>query len=258
MPRMKVAPTRSSLLRIRQSLALARRGHDILDRKREVLTTELIGLAQDAQALQEEVWEALDTAYHALEVARLTMGRERVEWAALAVTESVEVKIVPHSIMGVVVPKVEPSGEPPEMSYSPGDTTVALDEAAEKFRNVLSQIPAISESMTTAWRLAGELKRTVRRVNALEYIFIPQYEETEAFIESSLEEREREDIFRMKRVKSRASPATIGPPTRDYAQPYRDISAGGTGGRAFRAAPSTRDYTQPYRDISGGRGSGRE
>ena len=244
-------------MRIRQALELAREGYELLDRKREVLTTELIGLARDAEMLQEQVWEALRLAYQALEIARLTMGRERVEWAALAVNESVEVKITPHSIMGVVVPRVEHSGEPPEMSYSPGDTTVALDEAAERFRAVLAQIPSLSESITTAWRLARELKKTIRRVNALEYIFIPQYEETVAFIESALEEKEREDIFRMKRVKSRAVPATIGPPLRDYAQPYRDISAGRAAGRLPPVGPPSRDYTQPYRDISAGRGAAR-
>lgn len=255
---MKVAPTRSNLLRVRQALKLAREGYELLDRKREILTTALVQLAQDTEAVQRQVWEALEIAYHALEIARLTMGRERVEWAALAATESVEVKIIPHSIMGVVVPRVEPRGEPQEMPYSLGDTTVALDEAAERFRHVLADVPTLSESLTTAWRLALELRKTVRRVNALQYIFIPQYEETEAFIESALEEREREDMFRLKRIKSRATPAPIGPPLRDYTQPYRDVSAGRAGGPVSRTGPPTRDYTQPYRDIGPGRGSSQE
>ena len=69
------------------------------------------------------------------------------------------------------------------------------------------------------WRLAGELRKTQRRVNALQYIFIPDYEETIAFIESELEEREREEAFRLKRLKTKTARPTVGPPTREYEQP---------------------------------------
>jgi len=226
MSRLRVAPTRSNLIRTREDLALAREGYEILDKKREVLTTELMHIAHDATALQEQVWGLLAEAYHALETARLSVGRERLEWAALSVNQTIEVEITPHSIMGVVIPVVEAYGAPPETPYGLGDTTVALDEAAARFRRVLAEIPLLAETMTTVWRLARELQKTQRRVNALQYIFIPQYEETIAFIENALEEREREATFRLKRIKSRVAGATVGPPRREYERPYRDIGGG--------------------------------
>lgn len=235
----RIAPTRSNLLRTRQTLKLAREGFEILDKKREVLTTELISLAHNAAVQQKKVWEKLAPAYTALTTARLSMGREHLEWTALAVNESVEVDILLRSIMGVVIPSIEAHGEPPEMAYGLGDTTVALDEAAARFRDVLDEIPKLSEMMTSVWRLARELQKTQRRVNALQYIFIPQYEATVAFIESALEEREREETFRLKRLKSKASAAMVGPETHEYQQPYRDIHGG--------------SRQQPYRDIGGGR-----
>ena len=205
MAHINIPPTRSNLLRVQQDLAFARDGYEILDRKREVLTKELVQVAHDAEALQEKVWQLLAAAYRALEKAQLTMGREQVEWAALATNKTVEVQLRYRGIMGVPIPVITARGGPPEMPYSLGDTTAALDVASAEFREVLSHIPELSELMTTVWRLAGELRKTQRRVNALQYIFIPQYEETVLFIKSSLEEREREDTFRLKLLKVRAS-----------------------------------------------------
>ncbi|HQE91505.1 MAG TPA: V-type ATP synthase subunit D [Anaerolineae bacterium] len=215
----QIAPTRSNLFRTRQALKLAQEGYEILDKKREVLTTELIRHAHDAAAQQTRVWEKLGTAYQALTEARLSMGQERLEWTALAVNKTVEVEIKLRSIMGVVIPTVEAHGEPPDMPYGLGDTTVALDEAVTRFRAVLDEIPALSEMMTSVWRLARELQKTQRRVNALQYIFIPEYEATIRSIESALEEREREETFRLKRLKSKGTTARVGPPSRESQQP---------------------------------------
>ena len=223
---LRIAPTRSNLLRTRQALKLVREGHEILDKKREVLTSELIRLAHKAARQQEQVWKKLADAYQALTEARLSMGREHLEWTALAVNQSVDVEIKLRSIMGVVIPEIDAHGEPPEMPYGLGNTTVELDEAVARFRDVLGEIPALSEMMTSVWRLARELQKTQRRVNALQYIFIPEYEATIAYIESALEEREREETFRLKRLKSKATPALIGPEMREYQQPYRDIGGG--------------------------------
>ena len=229
----RIAPTRSNLLHTREALKLAREGYEILDKKREVLTTELMHVAHEATALQERVRELLAEAYHKLERARLSTGRERLEWAALSVNESVEVEVRPHSVMGVAIPVVEAHGAPPEMSYALGSTTVALDEAAACFRRVLAEIPVLSQTMTTVWRLARELQKTQRRVNALQYIFIPQYEEAIALIESALEERERESTFRLKRIKSQVVRPSVGPSMREYEQPYRDIGSGKPTSREF-------------------------
>lgn len=233
MTRLMIAPTRSNLLRMREALELAREGYEILDRKREVLTTELMHVAHEASQVQQQVWKSLAEAYQALAQARIAMGRERLEWAALSVNVTTEVEITPHSVMGVVLPSVTAYGAPPEMPYGLGNTTVLLDEAAARFRQVLAEVPLLSETMTTVWRVARELQKTQRRVNALQHIFIPQYEETISFIESSLEEREREETFRLKRIKSKAARPTVGPSTREYVQPYRDIGGGRTTSTEF-------------------------
>lgn len=218
MPKINIPPTRSNLLYMKQALRQAREGYEILDKKREVLTTELVHWAHDAEMHQQQLWELLEVAYHALEEARLMMGRERVEWAALAARESIEVQIKLRSIMGVPIPTVESYGFPPEMTYGLGDTTVSLDEASTLFREVLAQIPEYAELVTSVWRLAKELQKTQRRVNALQYIFIPDYQATVAFIESTLEEREREETFRLKRIKSKISRRTARPRTNDVSK----------------------------------------
>ena len=241
MARINVPPTRSNLLHMKQELQFAREGFEILDRKREVLSTELVHIAHDAEVLQEQVWKLLAAAYEALEQAKLTMGREHVEWAALAVNKTVDVRLKSRGVMGVSIPLVEARGGPPEMPYSLGDTTASLDQAGAAFREVLSHIPELSELVTTVWRLAAELRKTQRRVNALQNIFIPEYEETVAFIESALEEREREEVFRLKRLKNKTARPTVGPPTRQYEQPTRDIAGG---------------KSPTYRDTGGGPGSG--
>lgn len=232
---------------MRDALELAQEGHDILDKKREVLITELLNVAHQATEVQQKVEALMAEAYRALNVAQLSMGRERLEWTALSVNETVEVRIIPHSIMGVVVPTIEARGEPPEMPYGLGDTTLAVDEAAAAFRRVLLQIPTLSELVTRVWRLALELQKTQRRVNALEHIFIPRYKETISFIESSLEEREREEIFRLKLLKSKTEEkaARVGPARREYERPYRDVRAG-------RGQPG--GYEIPSRNIRAGRG----
>jgi len=204
MARINVPPTRSNLIRMKQELRFAREGYEILDQKREVLAKELIRVADEAEALERDMEKLMTAAYYALETAMLTMGREQVEWAALAVHKTVEVHLKYRSVMGIPIPLIEASGEPPVMPYSLGDTTAGLDEARALLREVIQRIPELSRLVTTVWRLAIELRKTQRRVNALQFIFIPNYEETITFIQSSLEEREREDIFRLKLLKTRA------------------------------------------------------
>ncbi len=203
MPAISVAPTRTNLIRIKKDLQFAREGYEILDRKREALTNELVRVAKEADALQKEVWGLLQTAYGAMEKARLVMGSDHVEWAALAVNKTVDVHLRLRGIMGVAIPQIEARGEPPKMLYSPSDTAAVLDEATAAFREVLVRTPQLAMLTSAVWRLANELKKTQRRVNALQHIFIPNYEATVQFIVSSLEEREREEIFRLKWLKTK-------------------------------------------------------
>lgn len=231
MAKINVPPTRSNLLRMKQELRFAREGYEILNRKREVLTGELIRVAHEAEQIQTKLYAKLAEAYAAMEKAQLRRGREHVEWAALAAKESLAVNLRFRGIMGVAVPVVEARTRRQEMLYSLGDTTAFLDEAAAAFRAVVEMIPELALQVTTVWRLAIELRKTQRRVNALQYIFIPEYEETVLFIVSSLEERDREETFRLKLLKNRASRKEEGVddglPMHEFEQPFHDAVAGG-------------------------------
>jgi hypothetical protein len=104
----------------------------------------------------------------------LVMGSDHVEWAALAVNKTVDVHLRLRGIMGVAIPQIEARGEPPKLLYSPGDTAAVLDEASNAFREVLVRIPQLSMLTAAVWRLANELKKTQRRVNALAAYLHPE------------------------------------------------------------------------------------
>lgn len=197
-----VPPTRGNLLRLRDDLEQIRDGHDLLDRKREVLVQELFDMIADAEAVQEEARERFRAAHDAIRNARMHMGVERLRWISLAPAAEVEVQVRPHSIMGVTVPIVTVDVEPLPLPYGPGDTSVALDEARERWLEVAQLLGELAETVITVWRLATELRKTQRRVNALEEVIIPRYEATVAVIEQTLEEEEREGIVHAKKVKA--------------------------------------------------------
>jgi len=203
MARLKVAPTRSNLISIRHRLELVRQGHDLLDRKRDVLIMEILSVIEDAERIQSRVRDQFTRAYEAIEEARAAVGTERVRRIALSRPPETKVQITPKSIMGTVVPSVSYEAPDTQPLYGFGDTSVVLDRAQGEWGDVLSLMGELAEKVTTVWRLALELRRTQRRVNALENIFIPSYEETLQYIEDTLEEKSREELFRMKLAQSK-------------------------------------------------------
>lgn len=202
MPILDVPPTKSNLLELKDQLTMARTGYDLLEEKREVLVSELLNIIDDAEHLRREVNERLEAAYQVLREAVVELGRDQVERTALACGAKAAIRIRERSIMGVLVPLMEREVGELELQYGLLGTTGRLDEALARFHEALEVLLQLAETETTAWRLAVELKKTQRRVNALESIFIPQYEETIRYIEAMLEEVERESIFQMKRLKA--------------------------------------------------------
>ncbi len=201
-----VVPTRSKLMELRDRLSLAREGHDLLDRKRHVLVGQILRMIEDTERVQKEMEERFRAAYETVEEARAAMGTERVSRIALSNPSDVEMRITPHSIMGVIVPAVHYQVPAQRPLYGFGDTSPVLDQVRQDWLGVLDLLGQFAEMVTTVWRLALELRKTQRRVNALENVFIPSYEKKIKFIEETLEEKEREDLFRMKRTKSRITP----------------------------------------------------
>jgi len=160
-------------------------------------------MIEDVRRARKNSEEQLDKAYRAFKQTLMNMGVNRVKAVAMAVTPDISVTFTDRSIMGVVVPIVDITTREKKPYYAPDGTTAALDEAVTLFRTALRQLTQLSEVEVAVWRLAMELKKTQRRVNALENIFIPQYEETVRFLDDNLAEKEREAFFQMKRVKAK-------------------------------------------------------
>jgi V/A-type H+-transporting ATPase subunit D len=196
-----VPPTRSVLLEARRSLAQARESHDLLDRKRQALIAYAQDMLAHAEDVEARVDERFRAAYEALALAAMSMGVERVEWVALSAPKGLTIDLSERSIMGVAVPHIEARPRPLRLQYSLGDTTASIDQAAQAFGHLLPLLGRAAALQAAARRLAREIRRTQRRVNALENAVIPRYAAIVAQVEATLEEREREDLFRAKAVR---------------------------------------------------------
>ena len=206
MPTIEIHPTRINLIRTKKTLKQSKSGLDLLQRKRDVLLRELRHFAYDAKKLREEVNSLFDIAFQSLIKSKVVMGSETVENVALA-SSLKETFVIDHrSIMGVTVPIVTFQMEQdikPEYGFA--DTSAFLDKAFNEFANVLEQIAQLAELEGTAFRIADDIQKTQKRVNALKHVFIPRYSEIVKHIELVLEEKEREEFIRMKKAKKMIS-----------------------------------------------------
>lgn len=198
MARLKVQPTRSSLLTLERELALISQGYELLKQKRDVLIMEVMRLASDAERETTEAYEKLERAFTGLRRANLTMGTEAVRRTSLSVRKTASVTVRERSIMGVVIPVIDYHDEDRLLDYSFLGTSAGIDESRLLFREALASIAEMAEGVISVMRLAEEAGRLGRRINALENVFIPQYKETIKFISEVLEEREREGLYAVK------------------------------------------------------------
>jgi len=202
-----IQPTRGELLKLKRRIDLAKRGHELLREKRDALVTEFFDNLDMLRGKREDVEEKLDRAYEALIDAKVSDGSSELEKSALASSGDIEIDVDSRNIMGVRVPIVE-AGEGVERNvtergYSLQETSSNIDVAAEKFEEALKDVLELAEAEEIVRRLAREIEKTKRRVNSLEYVLIPRLENNKEYIEMRLEEQEREDKFRMKRVKQK-------------------------------------------------------
>ncbi len=197
----KMDPTRGNLVQARKSFSAARNGKDLLEQKRQVLMMELVRQIQSARRIQQELSRVFETAYRALQRANISIGIDMVEEISMAVPEEDGFMIRLRSVMGVEIPEIDPLPREISPCYSFWQTSASMDDAYKEFRNVLVLLARLAEVETSVYRLAVAVRRTHRRVNALEKVVIPFYEQTMAFIDSVLEEQEREDFSRMKIAK---------------------------------------------------------
>jgi V/A-type H+-transporting ATPase subunit D len=201
MARYEIAPTKTNLQKVKRDLTFAQEGWELLDQKRKILVVELMGLIDRAVEAQQEVEKRLEVAYRALDQAMLRMGRREVGLFSLGMNIRSTIKFSERRVMGVSIPKVRVEFDDKSPYVAAAEGSVWVDESVRRFREVLHLLGQLAEARIALMRLAREVAKTVRRVNALEKIFIPDYEETMKYIVMSLEEMDREAFFINKLVK---------------------------------------------------------
>ena len=203
MAKLNVPPTRSSFLEVSRNLEFAREGSDLLEQKRQILVIELMNRVAAAKRLQEEVDLKMAQAHAALREAALETGAGALARRALGMVLEHKLRIESHLVMGLRIPRIETEHEKPALGNAAARTVPAADTMMKEFNEALEAIGRLAEVQTVVFRVARELKKTQRRVNALEKLFLPDYEETLKYIVDTLEERERESFIIMKMVKKR-------------------------------------------------------
>jgi V/A-type H+-transporting ATPase subunit D len=206
----QVAPTKTSLLQLRHDLEFARLGHDLLGQKRDILVVELLTLVEQAVDVQKDVEAALAEAFDVLRESVLRLGKLRVTHVSNAVNVAADIKLGQRRVMGVGLPVVETHFENHTPYYSAVGTSFWNDSTVRAFRRALEQLGRLAELKVSIMRLATEVRKTVRKVNALERIGIPDLEETVDYIQNRLEENERDAYILMKMVKNRLLAAEGG------------------------------------------------
>lgn len=197
-----VFATKGNLISTQRSLALAKTGYELMDKKRNILIREMMLLVDKATSIQSEIDKVFSEAYASLIEANLSSGV--IQSIAEAVPVENGVRIRTKSVMGVEVPLVTLKEKREEtVPYGLMETDAALDNAYSKFERVKELCVTLSEIENSVYRLAIAIKKTQRRANSLKNIVIPRQEATVKFIVNTLEEKEREEFSRMKIIKNR-------------------------------------------------------
>lgn len=203
MERLPLSVNKSNLLSLKDELSFARDGLELLDEKKEALMAHISSLSTKAERVRAQMNEALEEAYRHLREAVVTHGRLSCERASLAAAMGEEVEVREKSFMGVALPHVRIKVPRFLPSFGFQETGASMDSVAKSIHASLEVIAELAEIEVGLFRLVTEIKKTIKRVNALENIYVPLYEATIKHIEESLEEKEREFLFQLKRQKNR-------------------------------------------------------
>jgi V/A-type H+-transporting ATPase subunit D len=201
-----VKPTRSELIGLKRRIALSERGYKILKMKRDGLIIEFFKVLAEAKDSRGDLLQKFDRAGEKIAIADTIEGTIGVKSAAFAVQEVPDIALASKNIMGVVVPEIESSKVKKglvDRGYGLLGTTSAIDEAASAYEDLVEAVIESAEIETTMKRLLDEIESTKRRVNALEFKVIPELTEARDFIKMRLDEMEREELFRLKKIKAR-------------------------------------------------------
>ena len=201
----KPAPTKTNLFKAQHDLRFAMAGCELLHQKRDVLVMALMSASAAFSETEKTLRNAMTGALEAFVPAYLTAGQETMERVFTAAGPEASLGVRQRSVMGTFVPEVrlEAGGEP----LFPGllDASPAMDAAVARMRSVMTSLTRYVETVATIWRLATEIEKTQRRINAIENVFIPESSRTIALIKSVMEENDREELFRRKLLKGRSA-----------------------------------------------------
>ena len=203
-----IKPTRSELIALKRKIQLSERGYKILKMKRDGLILEFFKVLAEAKDSRGGLLKKYQRAVEMMAVANTVEGAIGVKATAFSVKEVPRITLKSKNIMGVVVPQIESSKVKKtlvERGYGVLGTSPVIDETASAFEDLVEAIIESAEIETTMKRLLDEIEKTKRRVNALEYKVIPELTAARDFIKMRLDEMEREELFRMKRIKARSS-----------------------------------------------------
>ncbi len=202
----RVNPTRMELNRLKKRLTMAKRGHKLLKDKRDELIRQFIILIRKNKELREEAERALTGAFARFLLARAVMPIESLESALMWPTRKLSLEVTRKNIMSVYAPEFSfeetaATEEEGIFPYGFADTSAELDTSIETLSRVISPLMELAEVEKATQLLAVEIEKTRRRVNALEYVLIPQMEETTRYITMKLEENERGALTRLMKIK---------------------------------------------------------
>jgi V/A-type H+-transporting ATPase subunit D len=199
------APTKTNLINEKRSLGLALQGYDLLEKKREILVIELLKRMDELGLLEKEIRELTEKSYRHLRKMLLVVGRERALALSSKPVRSITLKTGNVNVSGMNLPTLVVRAGAPELNYSFINSFAVCDETVIEFSELLQKLAAAAGLRSIVWRLAREVKKTQRRVNALDKMVIPRSGEIVKFIESTLDERDRESLFAVKLLKQRMS-----------------------------------------------------
>ena len=194
-------PTKGKLILAKNSLALASQGYELMDKKRNILLRELMGLIDQAKDIQSEIDSTFREAYQALQKANIELGIHYVQDIAASVPLEQSIRIKTRSIMGTEIPLVQSQSDWPNLTYAFYSSSEALDRARMNFEKVKELTIKLSMVENSAYRLASSIRKTQKRANALKNITIPTYQNLVTTISNALEEKDREEFTRLKVIK---------------------------------------------------------
>lgn len=199
-----VNPTRMELLEIRKKLTLAEKGHKLLEEKRDALVERFFDIIEKRNKLSGEMDEEFEGAFLSLIQAQMIMGEKKVDDISRLTEDVGEISFENDNIMGVKIPKMNADDIKTTIKPTYGffETCSKLDDAQIKFNALVSKLIQLADLEGGIKSIAVEIEKTKRRVNVLENTLIPKLYATRKYIEMQLEEREREDFFRRKRIKN--------------------------------------------------------